>query len=567
MIRSHSLHFWFLLVPGFLVVSPAVTSPPVLQEEDPSKMEIARKKYHLGQFRNALQYLNALLQEDENHVEALFLRGKIFLALDRMKKARADGRRILNHDEEHWRGHLLLGKIHMHTGNRETARTHLSTVLEQKPDHDESRTLRGLIYWRENRFEEAKTDFSCVEKKNTENPSVLVAMAQTYYITGDPLRARNIMEEDQPGLKGHPGIRRISSFIARGVNPRIEETIQKARKKEREGNLREGITELSEAINTHQKEPYLYVIRGELRRDIGNLKQAEEDARTAIKLEGGEADATYLLGTVCYRRNNFSEAESWFRKCTSHAPAFKQAARQLGRCLIKNNKTREGIDYLETNLTEPVNQPGAAESLVRGYLEEDLLIPCKRLYERRTLPDKLDSLKKKLDRRLANRKTSAGGTLQNNTYRNESLAIRIKLPEGWKQMDKKGSALLEDVLVSPRTGDRLILTKRTTPIGCMNLNPKNKVDQKTLRTLYIDEFIYRAPSFRFVRDQVWQLDDHTGYRALFKKNGNPETLYMNVLSLIRKKQLMTVQYISARKPEQYQEQLNKILNNFVIMKK
>lgn len=124
------------------------------------------------------------------------------------------------------------------------------------------------------------------------------------------------------------------------------------------------IQEFTKAINSHPENQNFYTMRGTVFEDAKNDVEAEKDFRKALELEPTSFIASYRLGMVYFRKEDFVNAIKWLEISYNNYPsgdfgslglgtnniifvARKLVAGNLGNFLTQVKKFEEGFKYLD----------------------------------------------------------------------------------------------------------------------------------------------------------------------------------------------------------------------------
>jgi tetratricopeptide (TPR) repeat protein len=109
-----------------------------------------------------------------------------------------------------------------------------------------------------------------------------------------------------------------------------------------------------------------YTYAGNIFEKTGKSSDAISFYQIAIATDRKNAKAFYNLGVLTYRNGDYSEAEKLFRNALKAKPRWGEALNMLGACLVLQNRSGEGIVYLEKAVALDPKDSVAAENLKKA---------------------------------------------------------------------------------------------------------------------------------------------------------------------------------------------------------
>ncbi len=107
----------------------------------------------------------------------------------------------------------------------------------------------------------------------------------------------------------------------------------------------------------------------QLLEDRGNVTEALEHARTAVKLAPGQTSYRYVLGSLLFRTGNFEAAAQELRRAVEADPGHQSAQYKLGQALIRMGREQEAQAYL--NKADSLQQINEKISQLRTLAEQN----------------------------------------------------------------------------------------------------------------------------------------------------------------------------------------------------
>jgi len=136
----------------------------------------------------------------------------------------------------------------------------------------------------------------------------------------------------------------------------------------REKRPADALSAYAEAAKLDPKEPRTHFAAASILEEQGDLAGAESEFRKARELEPRSAEALEGLVRVYSRGKRWPEAEAALREFLKGKPADAEARVQLGRVLLAQGRTAEGVAELEA-AAQSSTDPSAERELAALYLE------------------------------------------------------------------------------------------------------------------------------------------------------------------------------------------------------
>ena len=223
--------------------------------------------YEAKQFNEALQQLNAAIEQEPKSAEAYYIRSKVFFALKQKDSAMKDLERSLNLDPDNASARNLRGYQLVEAKKWKPAIKDLTAAIKLKPAWFEPYMHRGRAYAKTDQPELAIADFTGALELNPKTPA-------PYLFRGDVYREQNedekAIEDYNRYLAARPDETRVYSY--RGLCYQHKDDYDNA------------IKDFSEAIRRNPKEPLYFYQRGETFENFKKYPEAIADYTEAIRL-------------------------------------------------------------------------------------------------------------------------------------------------------------------------------------------------------------------------------------------------------------------------------------------
>lgn len=210
---------------------------------------------------------------------------------------------------------------------------------------------------------EALERLSALARAHPRVPAVLWELAQVAHEVGDDARAVAALEaltRDQPGI---PAGWRLLAKAFRRLG-------------EVEAAWRADLS----GVHAAARDPEL--LRAAVAMNEGRLDDGEALLKARLGQTPEDPSALRLLGEICWRRGDMTDAIGWVDRAVEVAPGFDLARDFLIRLLIQSNRLPEALEHADVLTRSPLRSPGydliRASVLVRlGFQDQ-----AREIYER-----------------------------------------------------------------------------------------------------------------------------------------------------------------------------------------
>ena len=293
---------------------------------DVSRIALVRALVILGEFQDALPFVQDYVQRHAANGEGYKLRGEVYRGLGEHRKAETDLRRALLGAPDDYDVRYNLGFVLAKLARPLEALPHLEKAKQLRPDSTEARFQLATVLKALKQDERARVEFQFVEQQKRRTAMENVAgtksnQANVLLESGDVSQAialyREVLQEDPKYARGYYNL-----AVALG----------------RTGQRAEQRKALEQAVALDAK---LAVVHNELGLlDLQDRQFAEAEARfkTALALDPQYAEAQSSLGVLYGQQGKAKEAEELLRKATVNNPKYAQGFVNLGLLLAAQGK-------------------------------------------------------------------------------------------------------------------------------------------------------------------------------------------------------------------------------------
>jgi tetratricopeptide (TPR) repeat protein len=503
------------LLAVLLLVGPA--GPSLYAEPSYSpNLERAQTFVERGQYREALPFLRASI-EQKRPPEALYLRGHVYLQLNRPSKAMTDAKTLKRVFPSDWRGHYLQARVYLHrsptSGKRAKLIKALRNTLQRKPDHEQARMHLGEVFARSGRLEQALDAFRRAEKALSDHPETARTAARVAFLQGKSDLALKWSDTVFRLLPHDPVAARIRSFARNNVSTNVERRIWKLQK-ERETKLSE--PSLRTLQDQHSNIVHVLLFCGRRYLERGKVDQARTLARKAEKIRG-DAWTAFFRAQVFEANKQYDRAAEWFETSTRRRSPFPEADLRAGICHSRAGRHEQAIKVLRSVLDRVRVDREAGERLLRSCLKTGHIVFARRHLSQLNLSDEQEkTFKQKLESKLSRRREREKESFSDGVYRNDLYGMKLNLADGWSHALDAGRTEVLALFVHLKHKGRLFLVaERRLPSLQADLNKKRV--RSAVRSYVISNVLREQAGLQFVRQQEFTEFDRPAMKFVFRE--------------------------------------------------
>jgi tetratricopeptide (TPR) repeat protein len=332
--------------------APIAKSIPTQKRRVPVKkaMDEALKLYNAGKFESAERLCAQIVAGRPRMAAAHNLLGAILSALGKHKEAAKSFQRASGLDPKNAQYLSNLGEIERQRGKLPEALAALTQATSINPKLAQAHNNLGIVYFERRDFTRA---IECYERALATGK----AYPEAHNNMGNALRGLGRLEEAldcyQKALllrENYPeaynnlaSVLRDTDQIAEAEHCYRKAVTLKPKYLEAYNNLASLLTENSREdealrvlgdvlrINGKHVPALVQIARTQLK--LGNLTQAEQAARIALKEDKDSAEAHAVLGQLLHETDRFEEAVKCYRRAVDLKPDLIEAHNHLGVCL------------------------------------------------------------------------------------------------------------------------------------------------------------------------------------------------------------------------------------------
>ncbi len=332
-------------------------------------VDIGHRRQDKTVLAQASAAVDAILEQDDGHPEANFVKAKLELAARKPEAALVSLRKTVDRKPELAQAHFLMASALYLTGDRTGARAEAARALEIEPGFVEA---RGLLA----RTHAALGDHAlAIEagKRAIEQgagPEMRIAVAQSMVQQGqmsDALAELNAIPEAQRGVDAEFALGRVLLFQALAADAKGRKGDARAAAGAAAGfaSARAHLEQAAKlAPNNAQVLSSIFLLD---QRD-GRLDESRQRVSAAAAASPKDAALAQLVGDVAFATGHADEAERSFRRAIEIDPNNLDAYGRLATFLARQNRSAEVLRTYEDALAK--NPKSGELHLVIGMLIE-----------------------------------------------------------------------------------------------------------------------------------------------------------------------------------------------------
>ncbi len=365
----------------------------------------AYELHHAGRLTNAEKLYNKLLEEQPEHIDALFLLGTLYLQQGNYDTACIFFKKTLTLVPNHAMALCNLGTALQRSGNLDEAITSYRKTISLKPDDADAHYNLGNALKEQGKLKEAIICYKEAIELNPINADLYCNLGNTFKEHGNFAEAiecyRKASELDPKNTGFHCNLG--AAFQESGA---LEEAILSYKEAvkldpdyamafsnlgsalQESGKPEEAITSYERAIELNPDYTEAHNNLGTSLLERGKPEEAITCHKRAIELNPDCAEAHNNLGTALMEQGNFDSAITSYKRALLLKPEYAEAHNNLGTALMAQNKFDAAIishkkaielkpDYAEAynNLGTVHDGTGKHEEAIGNYMQAIELKP------------------------------------------------------------------------------------------------------------------------------------------------------------------------------------------------
>ncbi len=365
----------------------------------------AYELHHAGKLTTAEKLYNKLLEEQPEHIDALFLLGTLNLQQGDYDTACIFFRKTLNLVPNHAMALCNLGTTLQRSDNYEEAISSYRKAISLKPDYVDAHCNLGNAFREQGKLEEAIICYKEAIKLNPINADLYCNLGNTFKEHGNLGESvecyRKASELDQNNTEFHCNL-----GAALQESGALEEAILSYKEAvkldpgysmafsnlgsalQESGKPEEAITSFERAIALNPDYAEAHNNLGTSLLEQGKLEDAITCHKRAIELNPDCAEAHNNLGTALMKQGNHENAITSYKRALLLKPEYAEAHNNLGTALMAQNRFDAAIishkkaielkpDYAEAynNLGTVHDGTGKPEEAIGNYMQAIELKP------------------------------------------------------------------------------------------------------------------------------------------------------------------------------------------------
>ncbi len=356
-----------------------------LDQNQTLKKRLSELLLDLKEYKEASTYINAILDKDLKDSHALFLRGRLRLAENKVNEAIEDLKLSTEREPNFPLSHYYLGIAYQASGNIQTAKSELSDALKLAPDLDGARLALATLHFGYRDYKLALQEAQRVLERHPEDSNANLIVGDVRLRQLKPDEAKPYFEKVIKNAPKDPrGYARLGLvYQAKKNNKAAIEQFEKSLSIESSLDVLSMITAIHLANNEPQKaiervmtqmkqspqNPFLHHLIARVYIVAGDLKRAEESLKKAIELKNDLVAAYIDLGNIYVQRGALDEAIKQYKDTIKINPKVIQPYMLLGVIYERQGKINDAIENYKKALEINPKFAPAANNLAWLYAE------------------------------------------------------------------------------------------------------------------------------------------------------------------------------------------------------
>ncbi|MEM7752349.1 MAG: tetratricopeptide repeat protein, partial [Pseudomonadota bacterium] len=306
------------------------------------KVTLAKMLIATGNEVGARQLVEAVLEHDRSHVEALKMQATWQIDADEADEAIESLRLALDQDPNNAEAMTIMARAHERNGDAQLSEDLLALAVEASQNAPVESLRFARLQLSQERYTSAEEVLIKALRRAPGQVDLLTTLGQVYVATADWGRAEQVVQtlRNQPG--DGPGL--------------IADDLQLQIISQREGR-EQGITFLQALAQDGPDRMAATVALIQARLQEGNGEDALKLARELVAENPSDPGIIMVLGNAQLALGDFSAAEATFREATQQEGATTMATMQLLRTLGIQGRDDEAAALIDTALAETPGNP------------------------------------------------------------------------------------------------------------------------------------------------------------------------------------------------------------------
>ncbi|MDX2227574.1 MAG: tetratricopeptide repeat protein [Verrucomicrobiae bacterium] len=302
--------------------------------------------FEKGEYGKSVHVLNALLKEDPDDLDALFLRARCLLLTDHLAESLQDLDRLIESVPDFIDGRLTRALLLEETGENERSMSDAETVLEQDSECVPALSLCGRIHYRLDRYDQALECLNrAIESRTEPNFLDYYYRAQTFLCLENPQAAAQDFAEVLRLDPDHNGAL-FGLACLRAANEEYEEALKLVER----------------AIILYPDDPYYHDRKAEWLAQLGRTPEALAAAENLVEMTSAHPEALLLKARILKDSGDLEGALAPLTLAASHTEADWNVFYLQGVILNVLGRYAQSLEALEAFLKKsPENLPCLTE--------------------------------------------------------------------------------------------------------------------------------------------------------------------------------------------------------------
>lgn len=338
---------------------------PVGEDLQAVHLALSRIYFQRRNIAEAIRYNELVLADNPDHLDAIFLKGRIEAARGALDQAASAYKAVVSKKPDLIEGYLQLAQVYMAAGNPPSAVSILKQGIGVLPVSKKLHLALARALLAHKDYKTAEAELLRVLEIDPADFMVQAELGDFYVQLEDERQARREYAEI------------ISKFPDKAMG-----YIKSARLYQRQGDMGAAIAELQKGYTRNLRSVELLSELVQFNVLAGKPDAAIEICKARLTQNAQDAVAHYLIGQVHVQQKHYREAEKALLKAVQAAPKWINPANQLSALMLKAGRKSEAIRNLEAGLSQNPRNPAAYLTLARLSEEAGDVKKAVEIYER-----------------------------------------------------------------------------------------------------------------------------------------------------------------------------------------
>ncbi|MBX7095830.1 MAG: tetratricopeptide repeat protein [Flavobacteriales bacterium] len=313
----------------------------------------SRPLYDMGKYREVYESCTKALEIDPNYYDALTMRGNVLDYMGMWQQALRDYEAAIKIRPDEIYAYRQIAILYNNRKEFDKSAAAISAYLNRNPENSLMLIERSKINFSNKGFQHIVNDMNTVLRLEPKNGFAYLIRAVAFDSLGKvDLACKDAQMAQQLGIA--EGYEYLKSHCRDRINPKIlkaEELMDKAGKKQIEGQYKEALVLMDEAVKTLPDSGYVWYARAKIKRSMEDYSGSIPDLKKAIELKSPLLEEVWVtLGVAYQRTENNTEARKCYDQAIRVNPKYAMAYYNIGLMYYFENDYQECVRWVNRAL-------------------------------------------------------------------------------------------------------------------------------------------------------------------------------------------------------------------------